>query len=108
MLDAGLASHESIVTPLIRNLELDPASGLEGSITRSPATRAAVKAVLEARARADLEQTRARYAAALSALDELLRAHAEFDRDQPLSLADLDRFLAELNAAVLPKVEEKP
>lgn len=102
MLQSGLASHQSVVTPMIDSLELKPADGMEATIRKSPATQAAVVAIVEARARDEIAQTQARYAAALRALDELIKAHADFERDAPLSLAELERFLSELNAAVKP------
>lgn len=102
LISSGLASNQSIITPLIENLQLKPADGLEGTIRKSAATQEAVKAVLAVQSRAEVEQIRARYAASIKALTELLKAHVEFERDQPLTLAELDRLLSELNSATNP------
>ena len=102
LLSAGMASNQSIITPLIENLQLKPADGLEGTIRKSNANQEAVKAVLAVQSQAEVEQIRARYAASIKALTELLKAHAEFERDEPLSLAELDRFLSGLNVATNP------
>jgi hypothetical protein len=100
LLSSGMAANQSIITPVIESLALKPAEGLEGTIRKTPANQEAVKAVLAVQSRAEVEQIKARYAASIKALDELLEAHAQFERDQPLSLAELDRFLAELNTAI--------
>lgn len=103
LLEAGLASHQSVVLPMIEDMQLKPADGLEATIRKSPPTQAAIRAILIAESRSEVAQTRARYAASLKALDELVRAHAEFEQDRPLTLADLDRFLSELNQATTSK-----
>jgi hypothetical protein len=102
LLSAGLVSNDSIITPMINDLDLTPADGLEPTIRQSPAIEAAVRAVLQVQSRAEVAEVRERYAASIKALDQLLEAHADFERGQPLSLADLDRWLAELNAATRP------
>jgi hypothetical protein len=102
LLSAGLVTNESIITPMIEGLELTPADGLEARVQQSAAKQAAVKAVLQTQSRAEVAQVRERYAASIKALNELLEAHEKFEREQPLSLAELGRFLAELNAATKP------
>jgi hypothetical protein len=102
LLTNGLVSNDSVITPMINDLGLTPAPGLDSTIRGSPARQAAVTAVLEAQSKADVENDRARYAASIKALNQLLDAHAAFERGDPLSLTELDTLVAELNAEAKP------
>jgi hypothetical protein len=107
LLKSGLASNQSVVMPMIQSLELEPADGMEATIRESPAKQAAVQAMVKAEAQQEIAQVRGRYAAELKALDQLIDAHASFERKQPLSLAELNRFLSELDVAISVSKQEK-
>jgi hypothetical protein len=101
-LQSGIASGEGAIAPLIASLGLKPAAGSEAMIRKSPATLGAIEATLAAQSRAEIIATRQRYEVALAALDELLEGHADFESERAMSLADLNRFLGELNVALTP------
>lgn len=100
VLNAGLVSNTDALQPMATNLGLKPIAGIDAVIAKSPPTRTAVEAMLRAQSRADVQQTRNTYQASIAALTALLRAHGELKSNQDVSLADVDRFLGELNAAL--------
>ena len=107
LLDSGLGSYEDIVSSLSTDLAMKPAGAIDPVIAQSPAAKAAVRAVVEAQSRGEVEKVRAKYKAALNALDALIKAHHDLEASQPLSLTDVDRFLGELNTALAPPTKGK-
>lgn len=100
MLDAGLVSNTDALMPMAANLGLKPVAGVDAVIAKSPQTKIAVTAMLQAQSRADVQLDKDKYQASIAALDALLRAHDELKKNQSVSLADVDRFLGELNASL--------
>lgn len=98
MLDAGLVSSTDALIPMATNLGLKPVSRVDAVIAKSPQTKIAVTAMLQAQSRADVQLDKNKYQASIAALDALLRAHDELKKNQSVSLADVDRLLGELNA----------
>jgi len=105
LLDAGLVSSGDALQPFTANLELKPVGTVDAVVGKSPAAKQAIFAMLEAQSRADVIAVRNRYHASLAALDALLEAHDALESGQSVSLADVDRFLGELDAALDSKKE---
>ena len=106
-LDAGLGSYQDIVIKLGADLSIKPVGAVDAVLAQSPAAKAALRAIVQAQARAEVEKARVKYRIALDALDALINAHHELEADQPISLADVDRFLGELDSALAPATKEK-
>lgn len=100
LLDSGIASSSDAVSPLVGNLGLKPVTGVDGVVAKSLPARQAMFASLQAQSRAEVLAVQNRYQASLGALDALLRAHSELETGQSVSLADLSRFLIELDATL--------
>ena len=100
MLDSGLASRSPTFTSFAQNMNITPAPGAEGVIASSVAVRAALDAVVEANARADVIAMQQRYRMSLEALDALLVGHRELEQTRSVSLATIERVIARLQAVV--------
>jgi len=100
MLDAGLVSNADALAPMAGNIGLKPVSGVDAVIAKSRRTKTAIAAMLQAQSRTDVQLAKNRYRASMAALDGLLRAHEELEKNQSVSVRDVDRFLGELNAAL--------
>ena len=107
LLDAGLASNQEIIQAFSTGLGMKPIAAVDPVIAKSPAAKAAVRAIVEAQSRAEIDRIRAKYRAALEALEALVKSHQDLEAEQPMSLSDVNRFLAELDAAIEPSTEEK-
>ena len=99
-LQSGIASSEAAITPFLADLGLEPAKDAEGVIRGSNASKIGLSAVLASESRTEVESIRARYALAISSLDDLLDGHADLAAGRPVDLADLERNLRELDAAL--------
>jgi hypothetical protein len=107
LLDAGLVSNQEVVQGLGATLGLKPITTVDPVVAKSPAAKGAIAAVVQAQSRAEVYRVRAKYRAALAALDALIQLHEDLESEAPLSLADVTRFLAELDAALTPTTKDK-
>lgn len=108
LLKANLISNAELLKPMTDELGVKVVPNADAIVAKSPTTQAAVLAAVRAMSRADTIVIQNRYRAAIDALNGLVRAHADLERKRPLSLADVERSLAELDAALgkqLPKEE---
>ncbi len=100
LLDAGLVSRSSVLMPMAKRLDMTLVKNADSIIAKSNATKTSVEAVIEAQSRADLQNTKRKYDAALSTLDSLLVAHSKILNDRGLSLSDINSNISALNAAL--------
>lgn len=100
LLSAGLASNNEILLPLTTGVGLKPVAGIDAIVGKSPATQTAVQAVITAQSRNEVQMIRNKYKASINALDALIDAHGELEADRGVSLADVERFLGELDVAL--------
>jgi len=106
LLDAKVVSHSEILSPLIDSLELKPVKNIDATVAKSNATQTAVKAMLKAQSQNEVRAAQNRYRTSIAALNALVAGHNKIESKQGVELADLDRFLAELNTALEKEVEE--
>ncbi|MEE4455214.1 hypothetical protein [Novosphingobium resinovorum] len=105
LIDAKLVSQQEALSILADHLGVKPVSNAEAIIDASPAATMALRSVVAAQSRAEVRKVRAKYQAALDALDALIAAHRDLEATGTVSLADVSRFLAELDLA-LSQVKE--
>jgi len=108
MIESGLTPPDAGLKPLLDDLGLPPSKNAESLISASPRLKTALAAALTARSRARVADTQAAYRAAIGALNELLKAHADIEAKRPPSLAGLNARIAELNALLAPLKETHP
>jgi hypothetical protein len=97
---SGLTTATPLVAPIATNLGMPLVSNSESLIAGSKPLRATIEATIAASARIDVLAAQGRYRAGISALDALLRQHAQLDRQQGVSLADVERLLQRLDASL--------
>jgi hypothetical protein len=107
LLDAGLISYADVLSGMARQLDVKLVSNADAIISKSEDARMATRAAAKAMARADVRTLQARYDASLAALDALLAAHAELGADRPISIADVARTLADLDAVLVKHLDDK-
>lgn len=98
MLQAGLASGSEALRPVAQGLRMTIARDADAVVTRSPAARRAVEAMIEASERATVRRTRLRYRAAIQCLQELETLHRQFGDRQKVEAARLDHYVATLES----------
>jgi len=103
LLDAGLVGRVGLLADIARGVDMVPVPTAEAVITGSPAVRAALSSVLDAKALQTIAMQKRRYLASLAALDGLVAAHDELAAGSPLTLVDIDRLLNELTDALPAK-----
>ncbi len=106
LLSAGLASNNEVLLPLTASLGLKPVTGVDAVVAKSLATQTAVQAMLEAQSHSEVQAIRNKYRASIGALGALVEAHGELEADRGVSLADVERFLGELDVALGAKKED--
>ncbi len=107
LLQAGLVSHADIAAGLANGVGMAAVGNSDAIAKASPAVRAALVATLEASAKREVAAEQRRYRASLAALERLVAAHDALAAGQPITLADLDRLLGELVAALPPPEKAK-
>lgn len=106
LINSGIASNNEIIQPMITSLGLKTVIGVDAVIAKSPATQMAVQATIAAQSRAEIQRIRNKYRASINALDALVEAHGELENEQGVSLADVERFLGELDVALITQEKE--
>jgi hypothetical protein len=105
LLDAGLVSNQEILQTFSASVGMKAMPAVDAIVSKSPATKGAVRAIIESQSRAEVDRVRAKYQAALGALDALVISHQNLEAEHPVSLADVNRFLGELDVALKPATE---
>jgi hypothetical protein len=100
LFNADLISAADLLQPMAEQLDVKFVSNADALIARSPRAKAAVIATMQAMSRAEVAALQSRYRSSVAALDGLLEAHADLERKRPISLADVERSLAELDMAL--------
>lgn len=106
LLDAGLVSNTDILVPLAADLNMKLLPNTEATVTKSKAAQTAVRAMVQAISRTEVTQVQNKYGASIDALDALIKAHGDFEKERNMSLADVQRLLAELDAALETETKE--
>lgn len=102
LLQAGVISGSGTLRTASEWLNVPLARDADTVVSRSPAVRTAVEALIEASARRDIRRTQQRYRAAISTLMELELVHAALAAGERPDLSRLDQSLLELERLVDP------
>ncbi len=97
---AGLVSRSQFLEPLADELGLDLTKNSERIIDGSPAAQAAVEDIIRAQERSRILAVQSRYDASVGALGALINAHNDFESGNAVSIREVGRFLAELDAGI--------
>lgn len=104
LLKARLISNTAVLGPLAQRLGVALVDDTDARVDASPALQQAVQATLIAQSRAQVALTRQRYSTAIAALDALISQHENLEKTQTVSLDDVARLLAELDASLKPTI----
>ncbi|MFZ4381746.1 MAG: hypothetical protein ACOYO0_07270 [Sandarakinorhabdus sp.] len=96
--DEGLLDGGQLIKPVLDALEVPSPPGIAAKIASNPALKAAVREGLRASQEIETVRARARYRASLAALQALLVEHDNLAEQRSVSLTDVVRLLAEVNA----------
>ncbi|MEM1052187.1 MAG: hypothetical protein AAGI28_08840 [Pseudomonadota bacterium] len=107
LFDAGLVSGEQLVGRLADDLGLALRKNADRVLRRSDAARMAARATIAADAREEVRLAQSRYSASVAALGALIRTHQQFEAERSVTLGDVARFLAELDAVTDPAVDDE-
>jgi hypothetical protein len=97
---SGLSSSSAIMTQIATDLDMTLVSNSDSIVDSSVPIKTALLASVEALARQDVLAAQGRYRTSIAALDALLRQHAELERNAAVSIADVERLVDKLNAAL--------
>lgn len=100
MFDAGLISGDDTLKAIAAELGVTLVNNADSIVSNPGPARTALRATMEAMARQDVIAAQGRYRDAISALDALLREHADLERKRSVSVADVERLLDRLNASL--------
>ena len=100
LFDEGLIDGAELIKPMTESLGVTLASGSGAKIAASPALKAATSDLIRAQAQVETARVRARYRASLAALQALVVEHDNLAAKRSVSLAEVARLLAEVNAAL--------
>lgn len=96
--DQGLLDGGQLIAPVLDALALPPPPGIAAKIAGNPALKASVREALRASQELEPARARARYRASLAALQALVVEHDNLAAQRSVSLAEVVRLLAEVNA----------
>ena len=105
--DQGLLDGGQLIKPVLDALEVPPPPGIAARIAGNPALKAAVREALRASQDIETVRARARYRASLAALQALVVEHDNLAAQRNVSLAEVVRLLAEVNALIEPPANDK-
>lgn len=100
LLSADLISASDLLKPMADQLSVKFVPNADALLAKSPRARAAVIAAMKAMSRAEVLTIQNRYRSSIAAMDALLAAHADLERGGPVSLADVERTVSDLDAAL--------
>lgn len=100
LFDEGLIDGTELIKPMTESLGVTLASGSSAKIAASPALKAATSDLVRAEAQVETARVRARYRASLAALQALVIEHDNLAAKRSVSLAEVNRLLDEINAAL--------
>lgn len=100
LMDAGLVSRNDVLQQLADDLKVKLVPDFATRVASSNADQTALRAVTQAIADREVAAAGNRYDQAIAALGALLTSHAQLEAGQPMSLGDVERFLAALNASL--------
>ena len=100
--ESGLTPPSSVLQDFAKPLDVPMVSSTDSIISGSPRLRTALQATLKGMSQLETGRMQERYRLSIGALGALVRSHEAFDAKRPLAIGDVERFLNQLDAALVP------
>lgn len=100
--ESGLTPPSSVLEAFAKPLDLPMVSNTDSVISSSPRLRTALEATLKGTSQLEAARMQERYRLSIAALGALVQSHEAFDAKRPLSIGNVERFLDQLDASLVP------
>ena len=104
-LKEGLIPLTDVLEELAKPLDLPMVSDTASVIAGSPRLQNALMGTVEGLSALEVRRMQERYRLSIAALSALVRSHEAFAAKRPVGVADVERFLAQLDAALEPQAD---